>query len=708
MQRLVAIILLVCLLPGLTPAQEAPATLVADRVYVRGDSTLVAEGNVEVLFGQDRLQAGSISYDQQHDLLVVNGPLTLTRGENTLILADDAALDPQMRNGILRGARLVLQQHLQLSATQIHRVDGRYTVLDRTVASSCQICSDRAVPLWQIRARRIIHDTEEKQLYFDHARFEVMGLPVAYLPRLRLPDPTLKRATGFLTPELKYSDRLGTGLKLPYFITLGDHADLTLTPYASTNRTRTLEYRFRRAYRNGEIDFTGAVSDDNLTDSSLRSYLFAEGRFDLPSGFELNFDLRTSSDDAYLLDYDYSDSDRLVSSIDLSRTRRDEHISAEILGIRSLRSSEDNQTLPTTIVDARYDRRFTPWGLGGIARLSFSTQAHHRRSGEDVIGRDRGQFSALVDWRRDWITRTGLVFAAEGALAFDHYGIGDDSTFDSTRTHATPFLATELRWPLIKSDARGVVQTLEPVVQIAWSPERERNIPNEDSRSPEFDEGNLFAFNRFPGEDAYEQGLRANLGLRWMRQNPSGWRFGVTGGRILREKSDPQFVDGAGLEGLSSDWLLGVQLASADNLSLSNRAVFDDDFSFTRNIMRLGWQTPDWNLSSSYVWQEANLLENRPNDSSEWVFDGSYQLHRNWRASADWRYDFINQRARRAGLGLRYRNECIQVDLSLSRRFTSSTSVEPTTNFGLSVSLSGFGAGRDGRSLRRSCTRQIR
>ena len=55
------------------------------------------------------------------------------------------------------------------------------------------------------------------------------------------------------------------------------------------------------------------------------------------------------------------------------------------------------------------------------------------------------------------------------------------------------------------------------------------------------------------------------------------------------------------------------------------------------------------------------------------------------------RYDFEADRATRAGVGLEFRNECLLVDLSLSRRFTTSTSVKPTTDFGLSVDLLGFG-----------------
>jgi LPS-assembly protein len=54
---------------------------------------------------------------------------------------------------------------------------------------------------------------------------------------------------------------------------------------------------------------------------------------------------------------------------------------------------------------------------------------------------------------------------------------------------------------------------------------------------------------------------------------------------------------------------------------------------------------------------------------------------------------------------VRYTNECVSVDLSLSRRFTSSTNVRPDTGIGLSVELAGFG-GTSGTANRRSvCAR---
>ena len=158
----------------------------------------------------------------------------------------------------------------------MQRTDARYNQLYKASVTSCRICEDGRPPLWQIRAERLIHDQQERQLYFENAQLRVLDVPVFYLPRLRLPDPTVERATGFLTPSVVNSSLLGTGVEAPYFIRLGDHRDLTLAPFWATN-SRRLGFRYRQAFRRGEIEFNGAVADDDFSPSRGAAISSARG-----------------------------------------------------------------------------------------------------------------------------------------------------------------------------------------------------------------------------------------------------------------------------------------------------------------------------------------------------------------------------------------------------------------------------------------------
>ena len=108
-------------------------------------------------------------------------------------------------------------------------------------------------------------------------------------------------------------------------------------------------------------------------------------------------------------------------------------------------------------------------------------------------------------------------------------------------------------------------------------------------------------------------------------------------------------------------------------------------------------------MGGSYVWLTSDPAEARPQDISEISLDGVYKISRSWSASADYRFDVSDDRSAIAGLGLTYNNECVTVDLSVNRRYSSSTSVEPSTNIGFNIGLRGFAASTGKERYVRSC-----
>ncbi len=709
MARLLALfaILLALALPA--RAQDS-ATLVSDSLEITGDTRLIADGNVEVFFKGRRLKAQRIVFDQATDRLEITGPIVLTEesGE-TLILASQAELAADLSEGILTSARLVLNQQLQMAADKMLRVAGRYTALQSVAASSCKVCKGDPTPLWEIRARRVVHDEVERQIYFDRAQFRLAGVPILYIPRLRMPDPTLKRATGFLMPSVRTTSDLGTGIKLPYFIVLGPSADLTLTPYLTTKQSRTVELRYRRAFRTGDILVTGSLSRDDILPGKTRGYLRVTGGFTLPERFRLSFDGQTVSDPAYMLDYGIGNQDRLDSRVNINRTRRNEHISARIISFQTLRDDEVDSAIPSLVADLTFHRRFSLGPLGGEGGLRLQTHNQYRASvnpldgtdSDDIPdGRDIGRISARIDWRKSFVLPMGIEGSVLGEMTADAYQITDDAVFagSTTRTHGSGGI--ELRWPWVKAEAGGGSQVIEPVVQLLFSSSDAEELPNEDSTLVEFDEGNLFALDRFPGSDAVERGPRANVGVSWTRYDPAGWSMGVTVGRVFREADLGQFGPGSGLAGQKSDWLAAANFTLADGLAITGRLVMDDDLSLTKGEARLALNGPKTSISTSMIWAVADPLENRPDPTREISLDARRKLNPNWTASFSGRYDFVADRGTVAGLGLEFLNECVRFDVSLSRRFTSSTSVNPTTDFGLSLDLVGFGSGVTGGPAR--------
>ncbi|SHJ21599.1 LPS-assembly protein LptD [Wenxinia saemankumensis] len=683
-------LLLICLAwlgPGRAAAQGT-ASLVADRVSVDEGGRLVASGGVEVFYDGTRLTADSVTYSRDGDRLAIEGPILIEQPDGTILTAEAASLDPRIESGILRSARLVLERQLQLAAARIDRIDGRYTALTGAAATACQVCAGRA-PLWEIRADRVIHDEVDRQLYFENAQFRIRGLPVLWVPAMRLPDPTVTRATGLLVPSVTTNDLLGFGVRLPYFVALGPRRDLTLTPFLATETT-TVEGRYRQTWRSGALTVEGAASRDSVRPGGPRGYVFADGRWALEDGQSILFQLQSVTDRTYLDEYGYSDLDRLSTGLRYTRVREDSLLSTDATYYRTLRRGEVQGALPPLVARAVYERRRPT----GPLVLTYGARAESFRRTEDAAGptgRDVARLGAFADLRGETVLGPGLVLSGAGSVDLGAYAISDDPAFEDLPLRATPGALVTLRWPLIRREAGGAAQTLEPFVAAAWSRTLGADVPNEDSAIVEFDETNIDALTRYPGQDAREDGARLSFGLTWTRTAPSGSALALTFGRILREEAEP-FTLSSGLDGLASDWLLAARADLPAGLTARARAIVDNEGQFDKTEARIDWQTSSLALGATYLFLPQEPPEGRLDRIAEWAVDARWQVSPVWSLSLDARYDLARDEPVETGIGLGWQSECVEVDVSLSRSYTSGET-DPVTDLGLAVNLRGFSAG---------------
>ena len=589
---------------------------------------------------------------------------------------------------------------MQIAAAQISRVNATYSQASHVSATSCFICAGQT-PLWQIRAKRIVHDSAEKQIYFDQAQLRVMDVPVFFFPYLRLPDPSLKRATGFLVPELTTSTTLGTAIRVPYFIEIGDHRDLTLSPMVSS-RTKTLGLRYRQAFHTGSIALEGAYSRDTLLAGQDRGYLFGTANFNLKTGYAFSGQVQSTSDPAYLFEYDVKEIDRLENKVTLVRTQKSRNIELRFSNYHSLRDSESNATQPTLVTEAIAQHRSHPNGLGGVFDLETSLLTSYRSStspvdgpdsGDEVDGYDTLRLSSLAKYHRDWVLPEGVVVDLATELEASHYLVRQHQDIAPFITRITSGGALGLRWPLARRFSGGAVQRLEPRIQLAGVISDANPIPNQDSTQVEFDEGNLFRFNRAPGFDLIETGLRLNIGLAGGIEYPNQTKIGWEIGRIYRTDSTNSFTKTSGLSGHVSDWLLAAQVQTSLGMELVARSLLEDFGRLKKSEIRASWHTGKHQLDATYVGLTADEAENRQVALSSLALKWNYQFLPDWLSTSEFQFDTSVGEASKFKFGLEYANECVIVDFSASRRFATSTTLTDKTEFGLSVELAGFSTG---------------
>ncbi|MXU65711.1 LPS-assembly protein LptD [Oceanomicrobium pacificus] len=677
--------------------EDAPVTLLADSViFDPSANMLIAEGNLEAFYGPNTLKATRIRYDVENERVFIDGPIFLSNGQGEVVLAQAAELQPDLTEGLIQGARVLLADRVQLAAEGLRRSEGgRYTTLFNTVASSCEVCAEAPVPLWRIRAERVVQDNLEKQIYFEGARFDILGQQVLRLPTFRVPDPSVRRARGFLVPEFLNSDIFGYGVKTPFYIPLGPYADTTITPFLTGKGGAVLEGEYRQRFTYGEFDATGAISiADGLDEGDGRGFLFADGSFDILDGFQTGFSLESASDKSFLRQFDYSNTDRLESTVTIERYRARDYLFANAFAFQTLRDDEDQATVPFILPEVNYRSYLRDDFFDGQVAITANAMGLTREEGRDV-----GRGGLGVEWTRDWALDSGILTRAFASANADLYRVWDDPAYDEEfLTRLVPTTGFELRWPFARQSG-GATHVIEPVAQLLYTADPDFNdqVPNEDSTSVEFDETNLFATNRYPGNDAYETGLRANLGATYTYFNPAGWTLGLTVGQVLRASDFDQFAEGSGLNGRTSDFVSALSLELPSNFQFVNRSLFDTDFSFSRNETRFGYASERFSVTGSHFYIAQNSASDSSDPRNEFLVDGAYRVARNWEIGGEWRRDLQLGKNIYGEGRVTYGNECIRADLKVSRRFTESANVPPSTNVGLTVTLAGFGG--DGETI---------
>lgn len=679
---------LLLLLDLVASAAQANTALIADTIrYDPAAERLIATGNVQVLSDGEVITADQIIYDNATGRITAIGAVELAEPGAATLVAQSAELQTETRNALIQGARLVLAQNFEFAAAEARTSPDGVTRLYKTVGSSCHVCASDPVPLWLVRAEQIVRDPSENRIHVRNAFFDVAGVTVGYVPYFSFPDPTVDRATGILQPEFRTSDVFGFGTKVPYFVIISDHADTTITPFLTSGGAAIVEGEYRQIFRGGRVTVSGALAAETLTGQpSTRGFLTIEGDHALPDDFRLYADIAVTSDNGFLRTYGYDTADRLYNTLSATRQRLSERTEISLVGIQSLRSSEDQLQIPFVLPEFSYRRYWDSDFYGGRMDISASGSTIIRLTGRDVA-----KVQAGGEWSRREVLPGGVVARIFGQGEAAIYWTADDASVPSPLFVTAPTVGAELRWPLMRNSAMGR-QIVEPVAQLIytglggdWA-----SVPNEDSQLAEFDAANLFSRNRHPGSDLREEGLRLNLGGNFQWQGNDGRQATLALGQVFRVDPTTGFGIGTGLNGQTSHIVAAANVDLPPHLSLSNQTLFDERLDFYRNDVQANINYQDFALTANYVYFDPDPSSGLT-QRHEFILDGRYQLADNWAFSADWRRDLATGRNVNAGAALEFLNECFRAEISASRRFTESSNVPSSTEYGFAVGFVGLG-----------------
>ena len=222
-------------------------------VYDNDSEKVEARGDVQLYYQGRILEADRVIYDRKTKRVYAEGNAKLVETNGQIIYSNKFELTDDFRDGFIDSLRVVSPDKQRITAARGERTDGETTVFERGTYTACEPCKDNPEkpPLWQVKAARIIAKNSEQMIYYEDARFEFFGLPIAYIPYFSAPDPTVSRKSGLLTPRYSRRGTLGYGVSLPiYFATAPNH-DVLWTPSALSRQGMLNELEWRHRLETG-------------------------------------------------------------------------------------------------------------------------------------------------------------------------------------------------------------------------------------------------------------------------------------------------------------------------------------------------------------------------------------------------------------------------------------------------------------------------
>ncbi len=686
------------------PGAGAPVSVDANSLtYDKNGTTVIAKGDVVITYGDYRLKADQVSYNPKTEKIVATGNVELREPDGAILNAHRLELGDRFREGFIDQVAVVLVNKARINARSAERGDGitRFNDVTYTACKQCEEDPSRPVT-WKIKADRITHNKREQSIEYEGARFDLLGVPIAYVPSFSHPDHTVKRKSGFLVPTLSFSDEFGAGVEIPYFFNMAPNYDVTLNPLLTTEQGPLLKGTWRHRLANGKYSITPTgiyeLKGDSETPGNrrFRGSINTKGDFRLAQNWTAGWDGTYVSDDTYLRRYNIDDTTDITSEIFLTGVHDRNFFDARAQHFRGLLADDNNDGTPYVlpVVDHEY---YAPQAiLGGEFKLTSNYLNLAR-----IEGTDATRFVTQANWERRMISSLGTVVTPFANVRGDVYRVNnviDPAVPGGVRDAETiarvlPSAGLDVRWPFVSMTASGQ-HIIEPVAQvIARTNETDLDqLPNEDSLSFEFDDTNLFAINKFSGLDRWEGGTRANAGVNYTYRFNSGGYAKASFGQSYQIAGENSFSEDSGLEDDYSDFVGAFFLQLNEDLLFTSRFRVDDkSFDIKRSELGLNARYGPLTFAANYAKLDEAVAFGRPNDQEEFFTQAALRVTDTWTLYGGLRYNIEDDDLISNFAGVGYDDECFAVKVHYRQTYVEDRDVDPERSVSLRFELKTIG-----------------
>lgn len=636
------------------------------------------------------IKSDKIEYDVRAESIKTTGNTEITNASGQRLTLTDSYLSRDGKNLSGDDIKIWLGEHVYIESDNIVR-NGDDTVAYDATFTACDDC-DEIGDAWQISTTRTVHDMETRMLSFHNPVMWIYGVPALWLPYFSMPDPGVKHKTGFLMPDLKSTNQMGTQVNIPLYIYLSDTHDMTVTASYLTQENPLVQIEHRLNTAHSESLTRGSFTHNRAGEN--RWHIFNNDIIELGDNARAKIFLERASDKTYLQKYGfYGDQPYLDSGAKLelfgqsSYVVADAHIFQELRTYNTWVATPSGDILPniraTHQTSPLFAETYATFGAD-ILGISGSGTASQRMIGDARIT------SPWTLWGGNRLTLS--MDARYDVYNFDNTDLFDGQKFSGLKNRFLPSGYVEWGLPLFRPSDTWT-QVIEPRARltIMRHVDDATFVANNDSAGALLSDATLFSNKRFAGLDLWENNNYADYGVRWAAFNPDGRSFEVFLGQTYdfqdRDTIDPNsgFLNGA------SDYVGRVGFNNMKWLELTSRFRLARNDLALRHIETSAYLTHSAGtyLNIGHIWSQQFIDTYTKNDSINEIMGGfGIQLTPRWAVRFNSIYNMTTGAFQRHTGGVFYTHPCYYMSMEYRRDNAVKGDYVGTTTFQFRIGMS--------------------
>jgi len=571
---------------------------------------------------------------------------------------------------------------------------GVITTINKGTFTSCALSDD--CPPWSISSNKIQHDSKKKQIIYKDALLKIYDIPVLYFPKFFHPDPSVKRQSGLLQPQLNNSNILGSSLRVPYFHVLSENKDFTFTPIIFDEDIYMFQNEFREEKKNSSLitDLGFAKGYKSIvTDNKKKNigHFFAKVDLDLNLNSFVKSDLKLSleqvTNDTYLKVFESNltntsprimpnDKSQLKSNLSINLDHEEYSLDGGMTAYETL-SGTDSDRYQYILPYYTFSKNLIS---NNFLSLNFSSDGNNNyqktNNLKSVINNDFNIRS--IDFISDngFKNNIGIYFKNVNTVA------KNDTVYKSSpQVELMNIINFESSLPLIKENDK-YSSSITPKLSLRFNPTDMKNHLDSDRQ---INTNNIFSINRLSISDSYEAGKSVTLGLNYKKETIEDINkfFEFNLATVVRDLKQDTIPTTSTLGQKQSN------LFGSTTYNISKIFSLNYDFALDNDLQTLEYNSTNTTfdfgkLVTSFDFVEMggkmgdeNLIENKTKFKLNEDNFFSFNTRRNRKISLTEYYDLVYE----------YKNDCLVAGVRYKKTFYQDRDLIPAEDLLFSITL---------------------